>query len=653
MLDRLVERLMRILVESAGARSGFLVLARDGRLEVAAEITVDPDSVRLGLTEDVQTCSFLPATVVQYVARSSEAVVLSDAANDERFAGDPYVVRTRPKSLLCVAMRHQGRLTGALYFENDLATHAFSPAHIELLQFLAAQAAIALENAKLYGEVRAATDQLRRANETLEVQVAQRTDELTRTLAELWSEVDLARKDPDGASAGRSFAASLRGRRRHGPRLDGRRRLLRRRSVEGIGLATLIGDVSGHGVTAGLIMMMVQTAARTIITTADGVQHLTPAGVLSRVNAAVRGHLQRIGADQYMTLTALEVRTETVRHSGLHQDILVYRSESGRVERIETRGVWIGLLDDISDLLEDSSFTMTEGDVLLLFTDGLSERVVDGGRLGTDGLVRLFQGLASETRDVGVIVKGIMRSLEGCAIDDDITVMAARYAPPAFRCPMKARLATSLSPEKWPNIRIHVRREVGEALETYPAEIRCAAMMTASELMENAIQIRAQGSYGCCHLPFGARRYRRDLHRGGEQGEREGRPSAATARRGHCVDARQAGSLHEALDVVAGAPDGDGTAGTVSHRLRGSVRSRGRSFRRCSDCASEEGRDMSDVWESSSEKASAFFITKSRRSAVEEVAWEGVKATPVIPRRSLDTVIERGREGPYGFRRHH
>jgi predicted ATPase/serine phosphatase RsbU (regulator of sigma subunit) len=427
-LDKLIERLMRILVESAGARRGFLVIARDDRLEIAAEITVDPDTVRLGLADDVQTCSVLPATVVQYVARTTEALVLSDAANDVRFAGDPYVLRARPKSLLCVAMQHQGRLAGVLYFENDLATDAFSPASIELLEFLAGQAAIALENAKLYGEVRAATDQLRRANETLEAQVAQRTDELSRTLADLWSEMDLARKIqtvllpddlalPDYEVAAAMIPASTVG----GDYYD---------VVRGSGSDwLLIGDVSGHGVTAGLIMMMVQTAARTIVTTSGDAESLTPAAVLSRVNAAVRGHLQRIGADQYMTLTALQVRGATIGYSGLHQDILVYRVSSGQVERIETRGVWIGLLDDISDLLEDRSFAMNDGDMLLLFTDGLTEMPVEGGRLGTEGLARAFQALASETRDVRAVVKGVLRSMEGRAVGDDVTLMAARYAP--------------------------------------------------------------------------------------------------------------------------------------------------------------------------------------------------------------------------------
>src|SRR5205085_1819498 len=101
---------------------------------------------------------------------------------------------TQPRSVLCTAMVHQGRLVGVVYLENNVATNVFGPARLEMTQFVAAQAAVAVENASLYSVVQAATAELRRANETLEAQVAERTAELSRTLANLWSEMDLARK---------------------------------------------------------------------------------------------------------------------------------------------------------------------------------------------------------------------------------------------------------------------------------------------------------------------------------------------------------------------------------------------------------------------------------------------------------------------------
>jgi predicted ATPase/signal transduction histidine kinase len=152
-IDKLVERLMRSLVENAGAQRGFLALPREDRLELAAAVTVDPDTVKLGLAQPIERCDELASSVVQYVAHSREAVVLDDACDDRRFAADPYISRSRPRSVLCVAMLHQGRLIGVLYLENNAAPRVFNPARLELLQFLAAQAAVAIENAGFYEQL--------------------------------------------------------------------------------------------------------------------------------------------------------------------------------------------------------------------------------------------------------------------------------------------------------------------------------------------------------------------------------------------------------------------------------------------------------------------------------------------------------------------
>ena len=152
-LGNLIECLMRSLVQNAGAQRGFLVVQRDDRLLLSAAVSVEPDQVRLDLAQDLETSQELSAAVVHYVARSRTPVVMANAALDGRFAGDPYIARARPRSILCVPMVHQGRLSGVMYMENNVATSVFDPARVELIQFLAAQAAIAIENATLYQEL--------------------------------------------------------------------------------------------------------------------------------------------------------------------------------------------------------------------------------------------------------------------------------------------------------------------------------------------------------------------------------------------------------------------------------------------------------------------------------------------------------------------
>ena len=428
-LGNLLERLMRVMVENAGAQKGILVLNHGGALQVEALVTVEPYRIQLGVGQPIERSTDLAASVVQFVARSKEAVILENATADPRFARDRYIASRRPKSLLCLSMLHQGRLVGVLYLENNAATNAFSAERVEILQLVAAQAAVAVENARLYGELRSATEQLRRTNDTLETQVAQRTEELQRTLAELWSEMDLARKIQtvllpnetrfrDYEVSAMMLPASTVG----GDYYD----IIRTDGADWV----LIGDVSGHGVTAGLTMMMIQTAIRTVVLSGgEGIAKLTPAQVLSKVNAAVRSNLQKVSEDHYMTITGLQLEGSSVRYSGLHQDILIYRASSRAVERVETRGMWIGPVDDIRPLLRDDTLELANGDIVLLFTDGITEAMIGGKRFGTDGLAAAFGELAARGHDSGSILKGIMQNVEGSAQQDDVTMMAVRYVP--------------------------------------------------------------------------------------------------------------------------------------------------------------------------------------------------------------------------------
>jgi predicted ATPase/GAF domain-containing protein/HPt (histidine-containing phosphotransfer) domain-containing protein/two-component sensor histidine kinase len=184
-LDRLIERLLRIVVENAGARRALLVLPQAEGLRVSAAISVDPDRVELGLDEILLDCERLPVSVIQYVSRSKESVVLDDATKDQRFATDRYLVAHPSKSLLSLPLFHQGELSAILYLENAATAGVFHAGRLERLNFLAAHAAVAIENAKLYGQVQSARRGLEEANDTLEQKVRLRTFELSRRNADL------------------------------------------------------------------------------------------------------------------------------------------------------------------------------------------------------------------------------------------------------------------------------------------------------------------------------------------------------------------------------------------------------------------------------------------------------------------------------------
>ncbi|MFN7975126.1 MAG: AAA family ATPase [Acidobacteriota bacterium] len=154
-LESLLEKIMGVAIENAGATRGFLIMDRGGDLRVDA--SRDADGRRLAEQgTPVAKCPGLPQSLVTYVHRTGERLVLNDAAKDSRWAQDPELRRDRPMSILCAPVVHQGAARGLVYLENDLTTGAFTPARIEVLELLCTQAAISITNATLYGNLDAA-----------------------------------------------------------------------------------------------------------------------------------------------------------------------------------------------------------------------------------------------------------------------------------------------------------------------------------------------------------------------------------------------------------------------------------------------------------------------------------------------------------------
>jgi PAS domain S-box-containing protein len=149
-LSKLIEKLMRIAVEHAGAERGLLILLRrdEPRIEAAAAIRHGTLDVSVG--QRVIAPLDVPQSALQYVIRTRERVVLDDASVRNLYSEDEYMRQKRPRSVLCVPIVEQTKLIGALYLENNLTPRAFTSERIAVLELLASQAAISLENASLF-----------------------------------------------------------------------------------------------------------------------------------------------------------------------------------------------------------------------------------------------------------------------------------------------------------------------------------------------------------------------------------------------------------------------------------------------------------------------------------------------------------------------
>jgi PAS domain S-box-containing protein len=160
-LPRLIETLMTIALQSAGADRGLLIRRRRDDLWIEAEARLGGDATTVVTRPAPVSAADCPETLLRYVIRTQKALLLDDASRPDPRCDADYVQRRRPRSILCLPMMKQGELTGLLYFENTLATHAFTPDRVAVLELLAAQAAISLENTLLYSDLQQAEEKYR------------------------------------------------------------------------------------------------------------------------------------------------------------------------------------------------------------------------------------------------------------------------------------------------------------------------------------------------------------------------------------------------------------------------------------------------------------------------------------------------------------
>ena len=159
-LDKLIDTVMRAALEHAGAARGLLILSRNDAQRIEAEATTIADKVLVRRKEAARCAA--PQSIVNYVTRTHEFVILDDASSQNRFIADTYFSEHYARSVLCLPLITQGNLVGVLYLENSLAAHVFTSDRVVVLKLLAAQAAISLENTQLYADLRQREAKIRR-----------------------------------------------------------------------------------------------------------------------------------------------------------------------------------------------------------------------------------------------------------------------------------------------------------------------------------------------------------------------------------------------------------------------------------------------------------------------------------------------------------
>jgi histidine kinase len=398
-LEKLLTKLMTVAMESSGADKAALALWETDIPYIQAESVVNGDT-RILQSLRLDECQTLPTSILLSVGRLQKAIVLGNASKSTEFANDVYVKEKQVQSVLCLPIVNQSKLVGVLYVENSLTTDAFTLDRVQLLTMLSSQAAISIDNAKLYSNVQAVTAEKSRIQ--TEMDVAQKIQ--TALLPE--------KPNLKGYEAfGYMKTADEVGGDYYDTIQSGNRQF------------AVIGDVSGHGVTSGLVMMMAQTILHTIIN-ANGTE--STAEILSRANVTLTKNIVKLKESKYMTMTLLEMKENGhVRYAGAHLDSIVYRHNTNQIDILPSSGFWLGMEDDISAYMVEQKASLNNGDILLLFTDGVTEAIgTDKKLFGSDRLGEVLKDNASLSLET--IKDSILKSLASFETPDDVTLLVIR-----------------------------------------------------------------------------------------------------------------------------------------------------------------------------------------------------------------------------------
>ncbi|GAB1539233.1 hypothetical protein NUACC21_18990 [Scytonema sp. NUACC21] len=153
-LEQLLSSLIKIVIENAGAQTGFLILENDGKWTIEATIGLNRNVYETQVLQSIPITNLLPESIINYTIRTHECAILNDATREGNFINEPYIQRNQTQSILCLPLLDRGKLVGVLYLENQLTTGVFTPERSQVLKWLSTQAAIAIKNAKLYSKLR-------------------------------------------------------------------------------------------------------------------------------------------------------------------------------------------------------------------------------------------------------------------------------------------------------------------------------------------------------------------------------------------------------------------------------------------------------------------------------------------------------------------
>ncbi|MDM8560740.1 AAA family ATPase [Candidatus Parabeggiatoa sp. HSG14] len=433
MLSHLLDKMMHIVIENAGASIGFLLLPQKEKwfIEATGHVYSDKIKVLQSLSLENQP---IAKTIIYYVARTKENIVLNDATAKSQFTHDVHIISQCPQSILCTPLVNQGKLTGILYLENNLTTEAFTPDRLQVLQVISSQLAVSIENALLYRTLEQKVDERTAQLANANIQLAEANHEITILNDQLKSEnirmsaeLEVSRRLqqmllPPSTELSQIESLDIAGFMEPADEVGGDYYDVQQK---GDRVLCGIGDVTGHGLESGVLAIMTQTAVKTLlsINETDSVKFLTA------LNETIYHNVQRMNSDKNLTFALLNYQNGQICLTGQHEEMIVVRS--GEVELIDTvdLGFPIGLEENIAGFIAQTKVSLNQGDVVVLYTDGITEAInSDKVQYGLERLYEAvkqnWQRTALEIREA--VVSDVKAYIGTQKVFDDITLLVLK-----------------------------------------------------------------------------------------------------------------------------------------------------------------------------------------------------------------------------------
>jgi predicted ATPase len=291
-LKKLLDCIILLSMENAGAQKGFLIFENKDETGYRIEAAGMDGGIEDDITGmPVESGKYLAVTIVNFVFKTGEDVVIADAWKDSPFLSDTYIRENRPKSVLCSPIRSKGRVMGVIYLENNRISGAFTPDRIELLNILTLQAAVSIENARLFQDVKHAENQLRNLNLELEQRVQDRTRDLSEAYEEIMGSIRYSAIIQATLIPPQDFVHDF---------LPGSFFIWKPKNIVGGdfyvcekvdgGVIIALIDCTGHGVPGALMTMLAGSGLRRII---HEERTIAPSAILHRLNHFIKKSLHQ------------------------------------------------------------------------------------------------------------------------------------------------------------------------------------------------------------------------------------------------------------------------------------------------------------------------------------------------------------------------